>query len=52
MSWLSITISLPRLANLPGQPGPTPGANEIVTEIGDNIITEVGGFEMVTENAK
>ncbi len=51
MSWLSIINTIPRIANLPGQPGPTPGANEIITEIGDNIITEVGGLEMVTENA-
>jgi len=51
MSWLSITNTIPRIANLPGQPGPTPGQYEIITETNINMITEVGGSELVTENA-
>ena len=51
MSWLSKTMTLPRIANLPGQPGPTPGQYEIITEANLNIITEVNGNELITENA-
>ncbi len=50
MSWLSITNTIPRIANLPGQPGPTPGQYKIITETNININTEVGGNELVTEN--
>jgi len=43
---LGIKITIPAIVNLPGQPGPTPGDIEIITELGVNMITEVLGEEL------
>ena len=41
MPKIGIGSTLSDIANLPGQPGPTPGSNEIVTEdLAQNIISE------------
>tara|TARA_R100000963_G_scaffold33911_1_gene26638 strand:+ start:1047 stop:1190 length:144 start_codon:yes stop_codon:yes gene_type:complete len=45
---LGIKITIPAIVDLPGQPGPTPGSLEIVTERGINIITQLGQ-ELITE---
>jgi hypothetical protein len=45
---LGIKITVPGIVDLPGQPGPTPGTIEIVTELGINIITLLGQ-EIITE---
>ncbi len=40
---------IPDIVNLPGQPGPTPGSNEIVTEsLAQNVISE-DNQELITE---
>ena len=39
--WFSILNIIPTISSLPGSPGPTPGANEIITEgVEHNIISE------------
>jgi hypothetical protein len=47
--WIGIKNIIPAIVNLPGQPGPTPGDIEIITELGVNMITEVLGEELITE---
>jgi hypothetical protein len=47
--WTGILNTIPSIANLPGQPGPIPGSNEIVTEnLAQNIISE-NNQELITE---
>ncbi len=47
--WLAIKFIIPSIVTLPGQPGPTPGSNEIVTEnLAQNIISE-DNRELITE---
>jgi|10_taG_2_1085330.scaffolds.fasta_scaffold77829_3 hypothetical protein len=45
---LGISNIIPNIVNLPGSPGPTPGSFEIVTELGVNMVTELGN-ELITE---
>jgi len=49
MPKIGISYTTPNIANLPGQPGPTPGSNEIVTEsLAQNVISE-DNQELITE---
>ena len=47
--WIGIKNIIPAIVSLPGQPGPTPGDIEIITELGVNMITEALGEELITE---
>ena len=47
--WFSILNIIPAISSLPGSPGPTPGANEIVTEnLAQNIVSE-DNHELIIE---
>jgi len=47
--WIGILNIIPSILNLPGQPGPIPGSNEIITEnLAQNIISE-NNQELITE---
>ena len=47
--WFGLVNTIPALASLPGSPGPTPGANEIITEnLSQNVISE-DNQELITE---
>ena len=47
--WFSILNIIPTIPSLPGSPGPTPSANEIVTEnLAQNIVSE-DNHELIIE---
>ena len=47
--WFGLVNTIPAITSLPGAPGPTPGANEIITEnLSQNIISE-DGHELIIE---